>query len=113
MRRAKQTTERPVRNPFFTNVERTGIRIVTPVEPLPHGGREVSNPYYPHVGQPEGVRLRVRRGRPPRGEEAGATVIKSVRLPPEIWKRVEAQAEREGLTRHAAVRQAILIWLQS
>jgi hypothetical protein len=94
-------------------VRSNGIRFVTPVEPLPHGDRGVSNPYYDLIEQDGGVRLRARHGRPRRGEQAGATVVKSVRLPPEIWQRVEAQAEREGLTRHGAIRQAILIWLRS
>ena len=30
-----------------------------------------------------------------------------------VWKRVEAQAKREGLTRNGAVRLALLIWFRS
>jgi hypothetical protein len=110
---ARRAAERRIRNPFFANVERTGIRIVTSPWPAPEGGREVSNPYYRRIQQAGGVTLCIRGGRPRKGEEAGPTVVKSVRLPPEIWKRVEAQAQREGLSRHAAIRQAILIWLHS
>ncbi|MBI4705985.1 MAG: CopG family transcriptional regulator [Deltaproteobacteria bacterium] len=109
----KRATERRARNPFFGSVERNGIRFVTATNARPVGDRAVSNPYYRRIEQDGGVRLRVRPGRPRKGEPAGATTVKSVRLPPQIWERVEVQAEREGMTRHAAIRQAILIWLQS
>jgi hypothetical protein len=100
-----------VKNPFYERIMRDGIRIRSERQPEP--GRPVTNPYYEHIRQAGGVRLRARSGRPRAGESAGPTETRSVRLPPAVWARVEAQAEREGLTVHAAVRQAVLIWLKS
>jgi hypothetical protein len=114
MRPAKRVTSRPVRNPFYPAVARGGIRIVTPVAaPSPISERPVTNPYYERVMKDGGVRLRIPSGRACRGEAGGATETKLVRLAPGIWKRLEAQAEREGMSRHAAIRQAVLIWLRS
>lgn len=109
----KRKAERRIRNPFYERVQRDGIRIVTPTPSWPHGERKPSNPYYERVRQAGGITLRVGGGRPPKGQETGPTVIRSVRLPPQIWRRLDAQAKREGITRHAAIRQAILIWLRS
>jgi hypothetical protein len=39
-----------------------------------------------------GLTLQVGRGRPRSGEESGPTVLKSVRLPPAIWKELEKRA---------------------
>lgn len=109
----KQATKRSVRNPFYERVRRTGIRLVISAEPLPHGKRKPSNPYLERIEKAGGVVLRVGRGRPRKGQEVGPTVPKSVRLPAGVWRRLDAQAAREGLTRHAAMRQAVLIWLRS
>jgi hypothetical protein len=98
-----------VRNPFYADIQRNGIIIDVPVKSLPHGKRGISNPYYARIMSEGGVRI----GRPRREEKARPTVVKSVRLPPEIWKRVQQQAEREGIPLNAAMRQAALIWLQS
>jgi hypothetical protein len=38
--------------------------------------------------------------------------VKSVRLPPAVWKRLEAQARIEGVALHAIVRTALLEWLK-
>lgn len=72
--------------------------------------RVVTNPYY---GLVDMTSPSVEKGRPKKSEGARPTVTKSVRLPPEVWKRLKDQAEREGKTLHAAMRQAALIWLQS
>jgi hypothetical protein len=55
-----------------------------------------------------GIELQVSRGRPPRGEELGSTVVKSVRLPPAVWERLEELARAQGVAVHALVRRAIL-----
>ena len=103
--------EHAIKNPFYASVMRDGIhikphRIIRP-------GVPVTNPYFERVQRAGGVRIRIGSGRPKKGEKADATETKSVRLPPVIWKRAEAQAESEGLSLHAAMRQAILIWLRS
>ena len=102
MPKGKQIT-----NPFYERVERGGIRFVN--ERPTVRGRPPTNPYRERLAG--GVRLRP--GRPRSGEDSGATVVKSVRLPPAIWARAEAQAAREGISLHAALRQAVLIWLRS
>ncbi|MBX3182696.1 MAG: hypothetical protein KIT72_19120 [Polyangiaceae bacterium] len=56
------------------------------------------------------ARIRAGRGRPKKGTEAGGSVPKSVRFPPEVWARLERKAKREGLTLHAALRAAVASW---
>ncbi|HXK18554.1 MAG TPA: hypothetical protein VNG33_12160 [Polyangiaceae bacterium] len=60
-----------------------------------------------------GLTLQVGRGRPRGGAETGPTVLKSVRLPPSIWKELEKRARAEGVAVHALVRKAILALLRS
>ena len=60
-----------------------------------------------------GLTLQVGRGRPRGGAETGPTVLKSVRLPPAIWKELEKRARAEGVAVHALVRKAILALLRS
>jgi hypothetical protein len=60
-----------------------------------------------------GLTLQVGRGRPRGGLETGPTVLKSVRLPPAIWKELEKRARAEGVAVHALVRKAILALLRS
>lgn len=55
------------------------------------------------------VRIRIRPGRPPKGEEAPVRV-KAVKMPAEFWDSFESQAEAAGLTLHAAMRSALLEW---
>ena len=107
----KTKTKPKVRNPFYADVQRSGICLVNPIQSLPHGKRNPSNPYYQRIMDSGGVRIAL--GRPRRNEKARPTVVKSVRLPPEVWKRVKRQAAREHIPVHAAVRQAVLLWLES
>lgn len=65
------------------------------------------SPYAKRV-ESGGIELQISRGRPPRGEEVGATVPKSIRLPPAIWTRLEERARAEGVAVHALIRRAIL-----
>jgi hypothetical protein len=60
----------------------------------------------------DGLTLHVGRGRPPAGTETGPTVLKSVRLPPAVWKELEERARAEGVAVHALVRKAILALLR-
>ena len=60
----------------------------------------------------DGLTLQVGRGRPRAGAETGPTVLKSVRLPPMIWKELEERARAEGVAVHALVRKAILALLR-
>jgi hypothetical protein len=60
-----------------------------------------------------GLTLQVGRGRPRGDAETGPTVLKSVRLPPSVWKELEKRARKEGVAVHALVRKAILALLRS
>jgi hypothetical protein len=57
--------------------------------------------------------LQVGKGRPKRGAETGPTILKSVRLPPAVWKELERRARSEGVAVHALVRKAVLALLRS
>ena|SRR5450432_832212 len=59
------------------------------------------------------ARIQVRRGRPRLGENAGPTVTRSVRFPPEVWAKLEKKAQKAGLPLHAALRTAVLKWLKT
>jgi hypothetical protein len=69
------------------------------------------NPYAARIAR-EGYTVRLTRGRPRKGEEAGPTVTKSVRLPPEVWERLKERARVEGVPLHALLRAALLAWLE-
>jgi hypothetical protein len=68
------------------------------------------NPYATRVAA-EGI-VHVGVGRPKRGTETGPTEPRSIRFPAEVWRLLEARAEAQGLTLHAALRAAILEWAQ-
>lgn len=59
----------------------------------------------------EGITVQVGRGRPRRLDEVGGTTPRSVRFPNEVWKLIEARATEKGITVHAALREAILAWV--
>ncbi len=69
------------------------------------------NPYAARIAR-DGYVVNVKRGRPPKGSEAGPTVTKSVRLPPEVWEQLEASARARGIALHALLRAALLAWLE-
>lgn len=107
----KKTNHRhPSSNPFYEDVQRNGIVIDVPL-PGEDPTRRSTNPYYDRIIAAGGVQIA--SGRPRRGEKARPTIVKSVRLPPAIWKSLSAQAKREKITLNAAIRQAALIWLRS
>lgn len=60
----------------------------------------------------EGILVQVGRGRPRKLTEVGGTSPRSVRFPDEVWEMLERRAKKEGITLHAALREAILAWLK-
>jgi hypothetical protein len=69
------------------------------------------NPYAARIAK-EGITVQVGKGRPKKLEEVGGTSPRSVRFPDEVWKLIEARAKKKGLTLHAALRKAILDWIE-
>ena len=64
--------------------------------------------------QPDGEPARfvqTRQGRPKKGQPKATTQTKNVRLPPDLWETIERVANDNGLSLHAAMRQAMLEWL--
>jgi hypothetical protein len=108
------------RNPFAKRMAKEGGELVHR-EPSPASLSEMPevragtkgrrNPYAKRIAS-QGVELQVGRGRPRAGAETGPTQVKSVRLPPLVWKQLEDQARAEGLALHAVLRRAILEWLK-
>lgn len=78
---------------------------------LPTRSKGRANPYAERVSA-NGIELQVGRGRPKKGDEVGPTQVKSIRLPPEVWKKLQRQAKRDGMTLHALVRSVLLRSLQ-
>ena len=68
------------------------------------------NPHAARIAK-EGIIVQVGRGRPRKLTEVGGTSPRSVRFPDEVWEKLERRAKKEGLSLHAALRQAILAWL--
>src|ERR1700734_1711410 len=69
------------------------------------------NPYAARIAK-EGITVQVGKGRPKKLEEVGGTSPRSVRFPDEVWKLIEARAKKKGLSLHAALRMAILDWIE-
>lgn len=70
------------------------------------------NPYAARIAK-EGITIQVGRGRPKKLLEVGGTRPRSVRFPDALWKQIEARAKAQGMTLHAALREAILAWLKA
>ena len=60
----------------------------------------------------EGITVQIGRGRPKKLDEVGGTSPRSVRFPDAVWKRIEARAKKKGISLHAALREAILAWVE-
>ena len=60
----------------------------------------------------EGITIQVGRGRPRVGAEVGPTVPRSIRFPERVWKKLERRAKEQGIPLHAALRKAVLEWLE-
>ena len=80
------------------------------VPELPATSKGTPNPYAKRIAA-QGIELHVGRRRPTRRKEVGPRVVKSVRLPLAVWKRLEKHARSEGVAMHALVRAALLEWL--
>ena len=70
------------------------------------------NPYAARIAK-EGITIQVGRGRPKKLLEVGGTRPRSVRFPDAVWKQIEACAKAQGMTLHAALREAILARLKA
>jgi hypothetical protein len=46
-----------------------------------------------------------------KGMETGLTIARSVRLPASVWRHLEGRAKAEGLALHAAIRAAVMAWV--
>lgn len=107
-------------NPFAKRMKVEGWQLVHD-EPSPASLREMPelaagvsgrrNPYGKRI-RAGGIELQVGRGRPRAGTESGPTMVKSVRLPPALWKRLERQARARGVALHALVRAALADWIE-
>jgi hypothetical protein len=69
------------------------------------------NPHAARIAK-EGYTINVTPGRPKKGEETGPTIPRSIRFPVPVWKSLEKLAKAEGLTLHAALRAAVLAWIE-
>lgn len=88
-----------IRNPFYKDIRKNGIVVDVQRE---DGSTQSAAAHGLHAP-----------GRPRRGEVRESTAVRSIRLPVELWKLVEAQAKRERISLNAAMRQAARIWLMS
>lgn len=68
------------------------------------------NPYASRIAT-EGLSIRVGRGRPRKGTETGPTLPRSVRFPASVWQHLERCAKAEGISLHAALRAAVVAWM--
>lgn len=103
-------------NPFAARIRREGWELVhdgpskASLREMPEIDRRTrgrASPYAKRL-KARGIELQVGRGRPSR---KGPTEVKSVRLPPSLWKQLEAEAAIEGIALHALVRAALVRWL--
>lgn len=106
-------------NPFAKRMREEGWQLVhdgpsaASLRDMPELPPDVTgrrNPYAKRI-KAGGIELQVGRGRPRAGRRVGPTVVKSVRLPPALWKRLEQQAREKGVALHALVRSALVDWL--
>src|SRR5260370_31007941 len=72
--------------------------------------RSRRNPYALRIAA-EGISIPVGRGRPRKGTETGPTVPRSVRFPARVWRHLEKRARAEGIPPHAALRAAVVAWI--
>lgn len=109
------------RNPFAARMKAEGWELVhegpsseslQDIPELRASAKGRPNPYAERI-RAQGIELQVGRRRPRRDKEVGPTVVKSVRLPPAVWKRLEKQARASGIALHALVRAALLEWLDA
>jgi hypothetical protein len=68
------------------------------------------NPYARRIAA-EGISVHIDRARPKKGSETGPTIPRSVRFPASVWEHLERRAKAEGIPLHAALRAAVLAWV--
>jgi hypothetical protein len=109
------------RNPFAARVKAEGVEVVhegpsraslREIPELASKTKGRANPYAQRL-QTEGYELQVGRRRPAAGTEVGPTTVKSVRLPPALWARLEERATTEGIALHALIRTALVELLEA
>ena len=77
------------------------------------GGAKIRrNPYALRIAR-EGISIHSGRGRPRKGTETGPTIPRSVRFPARVWKHLERRAKAEGIPLHAALRAAVMAWINN
>ena len=96
------------RNPFYEDIRKNGV--IVDVQREDDSDSPALSRYYARVAATGGLHP---PGRPKRGEVREPTTVRSIRLPAELWKLVEAQAKREQIPLNAAMRQAARIWLMA
>jgi hypothetical protein len=116
------STYRMRKNRFAKRVAKEGLELVhdepsrASLAEIPEADfgrvRVRRSPYAARI-EASGLLLQVGKGRPKRGAETGPTILKSVRLPPAVWKELERRARSEGVAVHALVRKAVLALLRS
>jgi hypothetical protein len=108
------------RNPFVARLKSEGVEVVHEgpsraslgeIPELAPKTRGRANPYAKRL-QAEGYELQIGRRRPASGTEVGPTTVKSVRLPPALWARLEQRATSEGIALHALIRTALVALLE-
>jgi hypothetical protein len=68
------------------------------------------NPYAARIAK-EGISIHAGRGRPRKGTETGPSIPRSVRFPAKVWRHLERRAKAQGMPLHAALRAAVLAWI--
>jgi hypothetical protein len=108
------------RNPYAARVAREGIEILhdgpsaaslTEIPEVDYATVRIRpNPYVTRAREPE---IQYGRGRPRRGEEVGATTVRSLRLPAKTWERIDAEAKARKTTAHALLREIVVRFVES
>jgi hypothetical protein len=110
------------RNPYAARIAREGIELVHD-DPSPASLAEIPeidakqmtarpNPYATRAAEAV-ARMQHGRGRPARGREVGPTTTRSIRLPASIWSALDVEAQRDGTTVHALLRNAIATFIDA
>lgn len=68
------------------------------------------NPYALRIAR-EGISIHAGRGRPRKGTETGPTIPRSIRFPANVWRHLEKRAKAEGMPLHAALRAAVMAYI--
>lgn len=70
------------------------------------------NPYASRAAESVG-KLQYGRGRPRAGHEVGVTLVRSLRLPQDAWRALEAEAREKHTTVHALLRELVAAHLEA